>query len=397
MRKRLAIVASVLSLALLAPMSAEGVEFGQDATGDPNAVHIQGNTSGFLYSERIILTAAHVLSQLRIQPNGDTDGFVYAPGLADKTNAKRYRIVKALIPKTYINADSSKGIQPIDDFAIVILDEDMPVKVKVEIATEAQMLAFARNRAKVEMVGYGLQNASQRIKPELDKRAPHRLSSYLYSPEMMSTFYSTNGGRPPFWNKIEWGSLSSQVTGAPCSGDSGSGFFVEENKVRYYVGTAGNGLGNSNCQADGIWKGSPTGAMAWFAAPYKYLELLKSAESFVAEERRKEATKLEEARVAADLKAKQEADEKARVEAELKAKLEAEAKIAAEAAAKIAAEAAAKIAADAALLAAKKKSQDLAKKQNVGKSCSKLRSSRTVSEVKFVCVKKGKRLVWALR
>jgi hypothetical protein len=62
---------------------------------------------------------------------------------------------------------------------------------------------------------------------------------------------------------------------------------------------------------------------------------------------------------------------------------------------KIAAEAAAKAAADAALLAATKKSQDLAKKQNVGKSCSKLKSVKAVSGVKFVCVKKGKKLVWA--
>ena len=79
-------------------LPAHSVELGQDATGDPNAVQIQGNTSGFLYSERIILTAAHVLNQLRIQPNGDTDGFVYAPGLADKTSAKRYQIIKAFIP-----------------------------------------------------------------------------------------------------------------------------------------------------------------------------------------------------------------------------------------------------------------------------------------------------------
>jgi hypothetical protein len=378
----------ILGISLLLPASAQGVEFGQDATGDPTAVHIQGNTSGFLYSERIILTAAHVLSQLRIQPNGDTDGFAYAPGLADKTVAKRYRIIKAFIPKTYVNSEPGKEIQPIDDFAIVVLEEDMPVKVKVRIATEAQMLNFASKKVKIEMVGYGLQNATQRTDPQLLKRAPHKLASSLYSPEMMADFYSKNS-RPGFWRKVEWGSLSTPAAGAPCSGDSGSGFYVEEGDVRYYVGTAGNGLGNSNCQENGVWKGNPTGAMAWFSAPYKYLDLLKTAEEFVANEKRIEAAKLEEARVAAELKAKQEADERARVEAELKAKLDEEAKLAAEVAAKAAA--------DAALLAATKKSQDLAKRQNVGKSCPRLRSAKTVSGVKFVCVKKGKKLVWALR
>jgi len=36
-----------LLLTLMAMTSTSAVEFGQDATGDPNAVHIQGNTSAF--------------------------------------------------------------------------------------------------------------------------------------------------------------------------------------------------------------------------------------------------------------------------------------------------------------------------------------------------------------
>ncbi len=380
MKKRLGIVATGLSVVLLAPMSAEGVEFGQDATGDPNAVHIQGNSSGFLYSERIILTAAHVLSQLKIQPNGDTYGFVYAPGLADKTNAKPYRIVKAFIPKTFINADPSKEIQPIDDFAIVVLEEDMPLKVKVEIATEAQMIEFAKLKTKIEMVGYGLHNGSQRINSMMDQnRAPHKLFSYLYSPEMMVDFH-TREFQVPFWKKVEWGAIHKKEYGSICNQDSGSGFYVEGKNVRYYVGTAGNGNGISNCKADGSVKFAENGGMSWFPAPFKFLDLLKSAESFVTEQRKSEALKLEEARTAAELKAKQEADEKARVEAELKAKLEAEAKVAA----------------DAAILAATKKIQDSVKKLNVGRSCTKLKSSKTVSGVKLVCIKKGKKLVWAL-
>ena len=62
---------------------------------------------------------------------------------------------------------------------------------------------------------------------------------------------------------------------------------------------------------------------------YKHLALIKEAEDFVANEKKLEAIEVA-ARVAAELKAKQEADERVRVEAELKAKLEAEAKAAAE-------------------------------------------------------------------
>ncbi len=324
---------------------ANSVEFGQDATGDPNAVHIQGNTSGFLYSERIIFTAAHVLNQLRIQPNGDTDGFVYAPGLADKSNAKRYKIIKAFIPKTFISPTNNPP-QPLDDFAIIVLNEDLPLKTKVVIATEQQMIRFAQEKVKVQMIGYGLQSGSQRNDPQEIKRAPYKLESYLYSPEMMQSFYTVSS-KPPLWSKIEWGAIHTQATGSICNADSGSGFFVQENDIRYYVGTAGNGLGISNCQADGSVRMDPAGGMSWFPAPFKFLDLLKAAETFVVEEKQKELKKAEEERIAAELKAARELKAKQEAEAasELKAKQEAEAKAAAELKAKQEAEAKVKAAA----------------------------------------------------
>ena len=300
----------VLAFLVGTVLPAHSVEFGQDATGDPNAVHIQGNTSGFLYSERIILTAAHVLDQLKIAPNGDTDGFVYAPGVSDKTNAKRYKIVKAYIPKTYVNL--TNNTQPIDDFAVVVLNEDMPVKMKVAIATENQMLSYAQNKTRVELVGYGLQSGSQRSNPQELTRAPHKLSTHLLTPEMMTNHYNQfSQVRPPFWNKIEWGTTLNQKTGTLCNGDSGSGYFVEEDNIRYYVGTAGNGLADSNCQADGVYRPGPGGPIGWFPSPNKFLDLIKTAEIFVADEKQKELKKVEDAKAAAELQAKQEADAKA--------------------------------------------------------------------------------------
>ena len=308
-------------------LPAHSVELGQDATGDPNAVQIQGNTSGFLYSERIILTAAHVLNQLRIQPNGDTDGFVFAPGLADKSNAKRYKIIKAFIPKTFVNSDFSKNIQAFDDFAIVVIDEDMPIKAKVKIATEDQMRRFAKEKSEVIMIGYGLQNGSQRKNPQDIIRAPYKMTGYLYTPEMMVEHHRLYNLRPSSWTTSDWGVNHDQKTGSICSGDSGAGYFVEENSVRYYVGTAGNGGESSNCKVDGTFSYTTGGFMANFPSPNKFLDLIKSAESFVDEQKKLQLVKAEEARLAAELKAKQEAEVKA---TELKAQQEAEAKTAAE-------------------------------------------------------------------
>jgi len=77
--------------------------------------------------------------------------------------------------------------------------------------------------------------------------------------------------------------------------------------------------------------------MANFSSPNKFLDLIKSAETFVEEQKNLQMLKAEEARLAAELKAKQEAEAKAA--AELKAKQEAEAKTAAELKAKQEAEA----------------------------------------------------------
>ena len=120
-----------------------------------------------------------------------------------------------------------------------------------------------------------------------------------------------------------------------CDGDSGSVFFVEEDNVRYVLGTTGLGLVNNNCPPPEKWYGFPS--MSWIDPNSKMRDLLKTAEAIVAEDKKREFAAAEVVRVAAELKAKQEAEAKA---AEvLKAKQEAEAKAAAELKAKQEAEA----------------------------------------------------------
>ena len=379
MKKRLAIVASVLSLALLAPMSADGVEFGQDATGDPNAVWVMG-ASGFLYSDRIVFTAAHTIEYF-----GDT-GYLFEPGVKNGPSNKRYVAQKILMAPTYrarVGTDNTR----VDDFAIIILRESMPVQNKVVVASPADIESFIREKAPVEMVGYGFQNESSRTNLQWrDSQSPHKMTSFLVSGEDLRKYYSTNQGWvEPNQTILDLGVPNTEKNGSVCDGDSGAGFFVQKGEVRYYIGAVGGAqAGITNCRS--FLKFPPAGGMSGVNSAYKALSLIKEAEDFVANEKKLEAAKLEAERVAAELKAKQEADEKARVEAELKAKQEAEAKIAAEAAAKVAAEVA---------LLATKKMQDSVKKLYVGKSCPKLKATKSVSGVKLTCVKKGKKLVWA--
>jgi hypothetical protein len=380
MRKRLAIVASVLSLALLAPMSADGVEYGQDAIGDPNAVRITGTgSSAFLYSDRIVFTAAHVIDVL-----GDkfvNEAYLFAPGVKSGPDQKRYFVQKVFKAPTYrarVGTDNTR----IDDFAIIILRESMPVQNIVQVASPADIESFIREKAPVEMVGYGFQNVAMRKDGQAwNNMSPHKMTSVLVSGDDLRKYYAAY----PSWHQpnqtlLDLGIPNNDKDGSVCDGDSGAGFFVQKGNVRYYIGAVGGSqAGITNCNAP-LGRFAPNGGMSGVNPAHKSLALIKEAEEFVANEKKLEAAK-EEARIAAELKAKQEAELKARLEAE----------------AKIAAEVAAKAAADAALLIATKKSQDLAKKLNVGKSCTKLKSTKAVSGVKFVCVKKGKKLVWAVQ
>jgi hypothetical protein len=309
---------------------ARSVEFGQDATGDPNAVKVRGG-SGFLYSERIIITVGHVIGDEITQGIAywERDGVIYRPGIVTIAGEKQYKVKKVLVPSTYVYPDYANNII-IDDLAIIILSEDIPLTKKAVLATEEQMQRFAREKSKVELVGYGITHGSQRNRPyeEMMNRPPNKLTGTLLSPEAVLQFYRQYPNVD--WQKINKPGVYGIVQHRElkqshiCDGDSGSVFFVEEDNVRYVLGTTGLGLVNNNCPPPEKWYGFPS--MSWIDPNSKLRDLLKIAEAIVEEDRKREFAAAEVVRLAAELKAKQEAEATAKALLELKAKEEAEAK-----------------------------------------------------------------------
>ena len=375
-----------LLLTLLPAFSSSAVEFGQDATGDPNAVKVGGG-SGFLYSERIVLTVGHVIGAENpgAVPYWESEGVIYNPGIVTIAGQKQYKVKKVLIPSTYTKPDYANNIIN-DDNAVIILSEDIPMTKRAVFATEEQMQRFVREKSKVELVGYGITHGSQRPVTTINNRAPHKLTSTLISPEAVLDFYRQYPNVD--WKKINKPGVYGIVQHRElkqshiCDGDSGSMFFVEENNVRYLLGTTGLGLVNNNCPPPETWYGFPS--MSWIDPNSKLRDLLKTAEKIVEEDRKKEA---EEIRLAAELRAKQEAEVKAA--ADLKAKQEAEAKAAAELKAKQEAEAKA-----AAELKAKQEAEAKAKSEVEAKAalskkititCVKGKLSKKVTAVKPKC------------
>jgi hypothetical protein len=365
----------ILAITLLTPVSAEGVEYGQDATGDPNAVWMMG-ASGFLYSDRIVFTAAHSVEFL-----GDdfaNTAWLLAPGVKNGFDQKKYRIQKILKAQTYrarVGNDNTR----VDDFAIIILRESMPVRNSVQVASPADIESFIREKIPVEMVGYGFQSESSRTDLQWrNSQSPYKMKSVLVSGEDLRKYYSTyRGWIEPNQTILDLGVPNTEKNGSVCDGDSGAGFFVQKGDVRYYIGAVGGAqAGITNCRS--FLKFPPTGGMSGVNSAYTSLSLIKEAEDFVANEKKLEAIQ-EAARVAAELKAKQEAEAKAA--AELKAKQDAEAQAAAELKAKMEAEAQA-----AAELKAKQEADAkaaLLKKTSI--TCVKGKLTKKVTAVKPKC------------
>jgi hypothetical protein len=376
------IISIIFIISLFFPSSSYAVEFGQDATGDSNVMKV-GGSSGFLYSERIVITVGHVIEWSGGVDYWERSGVVYKPGIASIAGQKPYRVKKVLIPSTYITPDYRNNLI-YDDLAILILSEDIPVTKRAVLATEDQMKRFVKEKSKVELVGYGMTSGSGRDRPweEIINRAPNKLTSTLISPEMVIDFYKQYPNVD--WNKINkpgvYGIVQhrelkqSQI----CDGDSGSVFFVEEDNIKYVLGTTGLGLIYNNCPPPERLYPHPS--MSWIDPKSKLSDLIRTAEKIVEEDKKREFNQAEEIRIAAELKAKAEAEAKALAEA--KARAEAEAIVLA------------KQLAEAELAATIKKNQDIARKLYAGKPCNKLKSTKSVAELKFTCIKKGKKLVW---
>lgn len=335
--------ALLLTLTILAVPS-NAVEFGQDATGDPNAVDVQGS-SGFLYSDRIVFTAAHVIVGVEVTnaediaravANWERESYIYRPGIGNRFGEKKYRVKKVLIEPTYrsrVGRDQTR----VSDFAILILQESIPTTNQVVVASNEDIQNFIKEKAPVMMIGYGLQSPSQRTPPQFGTLSPRKMTSYLVSNEELREYYRINSERiAPGQTILDYGIPNSEKFGSVCDGDSGAGFFVEKGNTRYYLGAVGGSqAGIPNCRSESWATFGIGGGMSGISTTNKYMNLIREAEAFVALEKNKEEEvrlalerkiKADEDAKAAVAKAKLEEEAKAKAEAELKAKLEMEAR-----------------------------------------------------------------------
>jgi len=263
---------------------AQAVENGTSALGDPNAVAVNSEWSAFLYSPRIVLMMAHSKDLFDSGVfSGVTVGY---PGEPKNNGGKSVNGLKIIYAPGYVDRTAFSGgnvFSRKDDFAVIVLEKSIPMTNTVKIATLEQIAAWKKNKAEVKMVGYGLQSADMRkILDDHNKPRP-RIDPNLITTKFLDDAEAQSiltRGLPPGGKYVDdmYFELKPGVASV-CDNDSGSGWFVQEGSIRYYLGAGSGAWGIPNCGKDGNW--SPSGALASVSAAIRFMDVIKQAEDFI--------------------------------------------------------------------------------------------------------------------
>ncbi len=278
------LIASLLFLNSLV-LPATAMENGQDSPVGGRAVPIIEAglgmvCTGFLYTERIVLTAGHCLfNGMTKQPFQQVS--VGAPGETYTSSSKRIRAIKAISSPKWGVADDN-NFNPTGEFGIYVLAQPFPVSGKSIIASKEQIQSFLNKGTKISNIGYGRQSVNDEYSG-LPSRSPKFGEFPLVPMEIVNQelegVWRFLGKRKNYNMQIHL----LQVPGGPstCSGDSGGPFFVMDGADYIYLGPLSNGIGGiPNCSGK-PWA-SPNMYMGSVAA-YDYLDLVAQAEKYVDE------------------------------------------------------------------------------------------------------------------
>jgi hypothetical protein len=329
------VVSSLMLIALSQPVQASlpGIE---DYTNErivpllisPTSARADG--SGFLYSPRIVFTSAH--TAVTFDSNGRMVDFraelsVGKPNSNVTNSGTGVRVIKRFASPGYI-ADKEGDI---NDFAILVLERDLMQIQPAQLMTPEIEKELVGKKTTVKMHGYG--NYVDLCGPnEIPPCKTGRLDSSAVPRSAEATLRTASDfaqliPRPistRFVNELLF--FSPEKTGM-CAGDSGGSLTTTYNGKLLYLSNIGTGAFTYGCGMGGGYDGK--GGFQYSPQIYKQLDLIKQAESFVAEQIAIElATAKTKAEAEEKVELKARADAEAKIAAEIKAKQEAEAKTA---------------------------------------------------------------------
>ena len=252
--------------------------FGQDGASE---VRLMAGWSGFLYSPRIVFSAAH--SHYRFDNNGNRilneAAFITVgkPNSSAKSAEGRVKVIK-----TFVANFTQFG----NDFIVLVLDRDLATVSPAKLMTAEIEAELVNARAEVVFHGYGEyrdrcapgeKNPCKKDWDNLNQRTSElpRIARLNLAPLSDSYFsWLTPNIRAE---------LQETVISNPqgCPGDSGGPITTAYKGELLYLGM---GLDAGNVYACGAGdtksKENDPDSFGWFSPIYKHLDLLKEAEAF---------------------------------------------------------------------------------------------------------------------
>lgn len=228
--------------------------------------------SGFLYSPRIVFTAAH--SPLTV------GNYVGTPNSRTDEPIQYVKVVKKIIAPQFL---PNPGLR---DFAIYILDKDLANVEPFPLMTQEIETGLLAANSKVKIYGYGI----YRHRDELNCQLAFNILECIAKQNQRSTeprMIELTAHKSAEFQKLV-GYTREQIKDhflmysgpnrGPCSGDSGGSITAEYQGKTYYIGPTPNGM---NVAACGAGDSDGTGGIHYSSQIYYHLDILKEAEDFV--------------------------------------------------------------------------------------------------------------------
>ena len=292
MRKKIfkAVLASILLISSISPANA-----GLNAPinlDNPRVVPIYGGPfdaaswSGYLYSSRIIFSAAH--SNYKFDSNGNrilnepAVITVGRPNSSAKDFTGRVKVIKTFV------ADFSSG--GLNDFIVYVLEKDLISMQPSKLLTTEIEQELVAVKAEISMHGYGEYrdrcSSGEKNPCKKDWNNPNQRTSEL--PRIMRmnlTPLSDFHIKRLIGNQRAVLKETIISNHKPCSGDSGGPITTTYNGAILYLGQGLNGMNVYACGAgDSKTKENDADSFGFFSPIYKHLDLLKEAEAFAAQQ-----------------------------------------------------------------------------------------------------------------
>jgi len=260
--------------------------FGQQG---PTEVNLMAGWSGFLYSPRIVFSAAH--SHYRFDNNGDRiliePKFITVgkPNSSAKNAEGRAKVVKTFVGDY---KKSSMGGQ--NDFIVLVLDRDLANISAAKLMTAEAEAELVKARAEIVFHGYGEYrdrcDPGQKNPCAEDRNNPNKSPSEF--PRIMRSNLAPKSDFP--WlqgQQLTDVAKETLLTNlSSCPGDSGSGMTTTYKGKVIYVGQAfSSGMNFYACGASNAPANEKHPREMGFISPvFKHLDLIKQAEDFVAQQ-----------------------------------------------------------------------------------------------------------------